>query len=441
MRRVLILVLLLALVGLGVAAVLILGGGDDSGTNGDGDATVQVDNGEEQSTATPTPNVVPVVIAVQDIPRGTRITEGDVAVQFWPDIDAPGQEAALAARLLSVDEAVGRLARTDIPIYSPVLQTQLVEDPSQLADVGSDAATLLEPNRLAIAVPLDPTGLGQVAYGLQPGDSVDIIMTFAFIDVDEFFQTRIPNTISILAVDTEGNLTFTSPQSGIPEGNVFELDLLGLTEEGQRVTNVTLPGAIGPSEKIQRPRIVTQRTITGAQVVWVGWFPADGRIYGRPTPTPFEEIEPPTPVGTPPAQQQPEVQTSPEATSTPYTPVIMTLAVTPQDAVILTWAIESGVPITYALRSAAIEDSVVIEETQAVTLNFIRNRYQIPDPNTLRLTYTLEPRPIIRRFDLNSLRRFVELQADEISNQSADPLREDLLREDLFIGAGGGGGG
>jgi GTPase SAR1 family protein len=64
----------------------------------------------------------------------------------------------------------------------------------------------------------------------------------------------------------------------------------------------------------------------------------------------------------------------------------VTLAVSPQEAVELTWFVEAGLPLTFALRSAS---STSLQDTNAVTLNYIMNRFNIRVPE--RANYSLEP--------------------------------------------------
>jgi hypothetical protein len=133
---------------------------------------------------------------------------------------------------------------------------------------------------------------------------------------------------------------------------------------------------VGPSEQ-QRPRLVTQRTIQAAFVVNVGDFPPDGDFLGRrPTPSPI-----PVPTG------QATPTPAPVAAVPTATPKdIITLAVEPQDAVVLIWAIESRLPITLLLRSATDQQRTT---TTAVTLEYMINTFNVPQPP--RLPYALEP--------------------------------------------------
>lgn len=113
----------------------------------------------------------------------------------------------------------------------------------------------------------------------------------------------------------------------------------------------------------------------------VGNFPSDGRIFA-PAPTPTPDWTP-TPV--------PEGETAsaePTATPTPISlrPDIISLGVTPQDAVVLTYLIESGIPLTFALRSAA---TTSLPQTNVVTLDYIMREYRINVPE--KFNYALEP--------------------------------------------------
>jgi hypothetical protein len=121
---------------------------------------------------------------------------------------------------------------------------------------------------------------------------------------------------------------------------------------------------------------VTQRTVQDALVVHVGNFPPDGRFIGvPPTPTPIPEEEEETGQGTP-----------PPPTPTPSRPDIITLGVTPQDAVVLTWLIEARIPVTLALRSATDTSRV---PTDPVTLDYLMTTFGIPLPG--KTEFTIEP--------------------------------------------------
>jgi hypothetical protein len=76
----------------------------------------------------------------------------------------------------------------------------------------------------------------------------------------------------------------------------------------------------------------------------------------------------------------------PTNTPVPPRPDIITLGVTPQDAVILTYMAEAHMPMTFALRSAR---AVGLPGTQAVSLDYILTNFGIQVPE--RANYAVEP--------------------------------------------------
>ncbi len=241
---------------------------------------------------------------------------------------------------------------------------------------------------VAVSIPTDPSGVGQVAYGIQPGDYVDVILSYLFVDVDPTFQTRMPNNVSLITRLETGELSIGAPRQGRSEAST-------LSPEGV---------LLGPSEASQRPRLVTQRSVVNAWVLYVGYFPPGGDIIGAtPTPSVLATVPPPPGAET---QQQQQQAATPAATATEFTPLIITLAVPPQDALVLVWAVDSQIPITLALRQAG-DDRVV--NTDPVTLDYMIRTYNAQPPNALE--FALEP-PItsVRRFDIGTLYDFLGQQ-------------------------------
>jgi pilus assembly protein CpaB len=364
--RLLILVGLILLLVLVVAGFFLLQGQNPPPVdpNATGVADTSNVNVPQEPTATPIP-FVRVVKALQTIPRGYRFpesidelnTQGVVGYFEWPESALPFN--ALLETESGLEQLLGKVARVEIFREQPMLSTYLVDDLLQLGAEGSDAAALLPSDRVAVTIPIDR--VTSVGYAIQPGDRVDIILSMLFVDVDEIFQTISPNSISLLSVDQEsGGFTFTAPIPGRPE----------VTTLGQ--------GVVIPSEN-QRPRLVTQRTIQNAIVVHVGDFPLDGKLVGDPpTPTPVpsqDEEDTSGSGGTPP----------PPPTAVPP-PDIVTIGVSPQEAVMLTWAIEAKLPLSLALRSVT---NVAEQFTEPVTLDYVMSTYAISVP--ARRDYTIEP--------------------------------------------------
>ncbi|MCA0452510.1 MAG: hypothetical protein LCI00_00870 [Chloroflexi bacterium] len=329
---------------------------------------VVTDNGEvvqqnPNATAAPTPTPIPlvrVVQALQNLPRGYRFPnsiqelENIVGYATLPEETVPFN--AIKEQDGGLEKVLGKIARTDVFREQPILSTYLVTDLTSLAAVGSDAAAVLPSDRVAVSLPMDR--ITSVAYALQDGDRVDVIISMLFIDVDEVFQSITPNLVTL----------FTRTEEGIqiqdPIGGRIDQSSIGTV-------------IVGPAER-QRPRLVTQRTIQDALVVHVGEFPLDGRYLGElPTPTPVPATEEAGGGG----------NTTPAPTITPVPPPnIVTLGVTPQYAVVLVWAIDAKLPVTLALRSVNDRST---QQTAPVTLDYMMQEFRIDVP--ARRDYTIEP--------------------------------------------------
>ncbi len=384
-------VILLAVV---VVVVLMSGGGGEEDTEPGGEEVVAPADGTIISPDEATPerflDVVEIVVAIQDLPRGIVIPPDGVSTHLWPREALPEPGNYFLPE--EINDVIGRIARTDIVRGAPILSRQVVDNLAEIAASGSDAAALLNAageDLVAVSIPLDPSGIGQVAYGIQDGDYVDVILSFLFVDVDPTFQTRMPNNVSLIARAETGELTIGVPRQGRQEASP-------LSPEGV---------LLGPSEASQRPRLVTQRTVTDAWVLHVGYFPPDGNIIGN-TPTPQAIATLPPPPGEETEEQQ---AATPLPTSTPFTPLIMTLGVSSQDALVLAWAVDSQIPITLALRQAGNRTPT---NTEPVSLDYMIRTFNAAPPNALE--FALEP-PItsVRRFDIGALYDFLAVEFSE----------------------------
>ncbi len=286
-----------------------------------------------EAQATPTPqNVVPIVVAAQDIGRGQKILieDGAVVTQTWPVDSLP------LTYFTDPQEVEGKFARMDIPRGMPIVPGMLGEPGGMLAVNGS-AAALFEPGRVAYAIPMDIQGA--VAWAPKPGDHVDVLASIKLIQVDEEFQSPTPNLFTALPRD--GNDPMLSGTYGrfetLPNGE---------------------PAFVFPAGS-SVPNVVVQMTVQDAIVWHVGlWSETTGteptaqqNAGGEPVPTP-----PPTP------ETHPEVE-----------PV--TLLVTPQDALVLKYLMEMGADLDLVLRPAGDTAPVI---TEPVWLQYIVDKYQLP---------------------------------------------------------------
>jgi pilus assembly protein CpaB len=302
-----IILLLVVVVVVGVIAFVLVGNPPTPTDNPTQDPNQPTQPPVVLETPLPTPTQIPyveIVIAVQEIPRGVIIAPNMIGLVPWPEAVAPVQAIS------SLEEVLGQVARTDIYREQPVLSSMIVPDLSKLVlsdnrySIGSDAAAVIPANRVAVALPMNR--LSSVAYAIESGDHVDVIVSFLFVDVDREFQAAEPNSFQPY---------FPSQITEGPTGNVTRFEPVGAPFRGEFSTRIlpdgsTVMGATIPSEP-PRPRLATQRTVTDALVVWTGDFPVDGRMFAPvPTPTPIPPTavpgeEAPTPVGPPTATPLP----------------------------------------------------------------------------------------------------------------------------------------
>lgn len=312
--------------------------------------------GQAGPTAAPVTNVPQetslIVIATQDVTRGATITADAVALAPWPTSALP------LTAMFAVEEVIGLKARTDIPRGQPILSTMVTTSLQNLADVGSDAALSIPPGQVAITVPI--SRLSSVGFAVQDGDHVDVIASMLVIDLDPQFQTVLPNFSSTasepFAAGGPGvpgvRSAVALPQAGEPEPYIGQFD--SSNSEG-------LPFYAVPSES-QRPRLVVQRVVQDALVLHMGTF--SSQPVAEPTAVPTEG---------PPGQ--PTVTPAPGAAPTAEPrPDIVTLVVSPQDALVLNYLVQSGANLTLVLRSAGDTSQAT---TDSVTLQYLIDRFGI----------------------------------------------------------------
>ncbi|HUX76931.1 MAG TPA: Flp pilus assembly protein CpaB [Anaerolineae bacterium] len=297
--------------------------------------------GEEAVPFAPLEGMREIVVAAQNIPRGNRITSDAVQTATWPETSVP--EGALA----DVEEVLGRVARVDIVLDMPILDGMLTDAPGDLGAVGSDAALQIPAGKVAFALPV--SRYSGVAWAIRPGDHVDVIVSLLVVELDEEFQTALPN-----------NAECVQP----PEGEGCQGGVMGRLEvlPNSWVVNLTPNGD-------QRPRLVTQLTVQDAVVLRIGDWP------GEEEAPPVEEEQPEEVEG------QPQPVPSSRAAVEP-----LTLIVTPQDAMVLKYAGEIGASIDLVLRSSADTGQIT---TDSVTLQYIFERFEIELPP--KLPYGLTP--------------------------------------------------
>ena len=277
-----------------------------------------------QGTQAPAPEIPTEVVVVAILPIAEdELVEGKVELQGKP-VDAIPEGA-----IRSLEATTGMLAA------GPIAPNQILHPDNLISPqerrLEGELGKLVEEGFVAVAFPIDE--LSSVSYGIQPGDRVDILMTFPFVDIDQDSQIKEPIC------------PFECP------------DLSSVT--------------VGSEE--QNARLVAQLTVQDAEVLGVG-------RWGEELPTAAEQ------------QQANQDRNAPPPT--PQVPKYITLMLTPQDALVLKVAREYEASIDLAVRA---EEDHQTFATEQVTLDYILARFGVSlpgkQPYTIEGLYIIRPQP------------------------------------------------
>lgn len=317
------------------------------------------------------PASVEVYIAAQPIAQGGTITADLLATIKI----APENVVEVMYTLEEQPALVGKTAK--FPLDQGVLITQaMVGDASSAVTIpGPSWAGLISPGMTAMSIPTNRFALS--GYAITDGAHVNLNACFLFVDVDPTFQTVLPNKTATLTGTgfTAEGLPILSLGVGTADNNQGRLELDPSLQQ---------PYYVEPSES-QRPRMVCQMMLQDVVVMKVGNF---SREKGATIDTP--SVPPTTD-----ANGQP-VQTNP-------LPDVITLIVTPQDSITLTYLLNAQLPqitnpdgtvspaapqtrLTMTLRNPTDQAR---QATEASTLQFLLSQYNIPIP--AKLPYALQP--------------------------------------------------
>jgi pilus assembly protein CpaB len=308
-----------------------------------------------------------VYIAAQNIPQGGKITE-----DLLTTITVP-QDKVIAV-MFTLDEA-GALLNNKVakfPLDQGVVITEaMVNDASAAVPIsGPQWASLIPPGMTAMSIPTSRLALS--SYAINDGAHVNINACFLFVDVDPSYQTILPNQTALLtgtgfgtiggsATGTQGTgftteglpiLSLGVAASGSPQGRL-ELD-----------PSLQQPYFLIPSEA-QRPRMVCQMLLQDVVVMKLGNFPLTQAVT--------VDVQP---VAVDPAIQQ----------QAPSAPDIITLIVSPQDSITLSYLMYTNSQISMTLRNPT---DLARQATEASTLQFLLSQYNIPVP--AKLPYAMQP--------------------------------------------------
>jgi pilus assembly protein CpaB len=312
-------------------------------------------------TATPTANVYQVYYALQNISQGTLITEDLLGTYTLP-------ETSFAEVMFTVQEKsllVGQKAKIAIDQGVPITSGMVVAPGAGLDAGGPSWANIIAAGKNAITIPI--SRLAAVGYGIADGAHVNVIACMLVVDVDPSYQSLTPNYVSALVgpaniepakmpgITVGVNNSAVAPQ-------VFPYQ--GRTE----VESAFQQGIyIVPSEP-QRPRPVCQMIIQDVSVLKLGNFPLTTEQVAA-------------------NQAAPTAQPGAQQTSTSQTPDIVTLVVSPQEAVVLTFLVYTNTPLYLTLRNSG---DTARQVTESATLQFLLSQHSITVP--VKLAYSLTPR-------------------------------------------------
>jgi Flp pilus assembly protein CpaB len=292
-------------------------------------------------TAIPAGEMVNIVITTQSVAMG---------VPFTPDvlttIPYPRAQLVEGTFITDINEVIGKRAKYDLEARIPITSSMLVDQPT-----GSMASFLVPAGSIAFSIPIDSSN--SVSFAPQIGDHVMIIGCLSLVNLDQDFQTRLPDFTSVV----------TMPGSGVnggPPAITAGIATSGESSVAGKVEidpNLNQAVYLAPSEA-QRPRIVCQTVIKDATVLHVGQFELEGATLPTDQTT----------------------ATSSQVTVTSTLPDHITLIVSPQDAVNLTYLIQSNATLMLALRSAGDLQDI---NTTSTTLQFIMEQKNIQVPASL----------------------------------------------------------
>jgi pilus assembly protein CpaB len=306
---------------------------------------------QSRSNQAQTPLNVEVFVAGQNIPQGAKITEDELTTITLPQDKVSAVEFTLDEKATLVNKVAKYPLEQGV-----VITSSMVTDSSQAVSIaGPQWAALIPPGMTAVSVP--SSRLQMVAYGIDDGAHVNLNACFLFVDVDPSFQTITPDSTAVLtATGFPANalpvLSLGASAASGPQGRL-ELD-----------PSLQQPFYLVPSEG-QRPRPVCQTILQDVVVMKRGDFP----------------------LTTANAQAASQQQTQQQQQGAAPAPDLVTLIVSPQDAVTLTYMVYTNAKLMMSLRNPSDQSRLA---TEAATLQFLLSQYNIPVP--AKLPYGLHPR-------------------------------------------------
>ncbi len=304
-----------------------------------------------QTRATPqTPSNVDVYQAGQNIPQGAKISEDELTTISLP------QDKVTAVEF-TVDEKaqlLNKVAKYPLDAGVVITSSMVADNAGGVNPSGPLWANIIPPGMTAVSLPANR--MQMVSYGVDDGAHINLNACFLFVDLDASFQSITPDNTAVLnATGFPANalpvLSLGAGGSNGPQGRL-ELD-----------SSLQQPFYLLPSEG-QRPRPVCQTVLQNVVVMKRGDFALAAAAPAA-------------------AQTQAQQQQQGAAPA----PDMVTLIVSPQDAVTLNYMVYTNAQLVMTLRNPSDQSRLA---TEAATLQFLLSQYNIPVP--AKLPYGLNPR-------------------------------------------------
>ena len=320
---------------------------------------------QPQETQANQPVYVEVYYAAQNIPQGGRVTEDVLATLSIP------QENVVSV-MYTRDELpflVDKLAKLPLDQGVVITESMVTDSTSAVAISGPQWASLIPPSMTAMSIPVDRLSVS--GYAINNGAHVNVNACLLFVDVDPTYQSILPNLTAVLTgTGLGGALTGSGDQGFSTQG--LPILSLGVVSSGSPQGRLELdpsvqqPYYLVPSEA-QRPRLVCQTLLQDVVVMRLGDFP-------------LVEPDPAAAV-----TQAPDAAAA-DQQAAPTTPDIVTLIVSPQDSITLSYLVYTNAKISLTLRNPSDQARLA---TEASTLQFLLSQYNIPVP--AKLPYAMQP--------------------------------------------------
>jgi Flp pilus assembly protein CpaB len=303
---------------------------------------------------------VEIYYASQNIAQGNEITEEVLGTMRIP-------QENLVSVLYTRDELpllLGKSAKYPIDQGTPITESMVTDGSAAIPIPGPQWASLIPPGMTAMSIPANRLSLS--SYAINDGAHVNVNACLLFVDVDPSFQTILPNLTAVVTGTGFGTITGSESTGFTTEG--LPILSLGISPsngpQGRLELDPSLqqPYYLYPSEE-QRSRMVCQMLLQDIRVLKLGNFPL---TTATTTTTPAQSAE---------AQQ-----------AAPTAPDIVTLIVTPQDSITLSYLMYTNAQISLTLRNPTDQARQV---TEASTLQFLLSQYNIPIP--AKLPYAMHP--------------------------------------------------